>query len=93
MDNTAMHFHVIEQAGLRQAEFGKLVKVSRVTVNNWVRGRGAVDRRHCDKVMRVLAAIQSALDAADFPLSKDLSKAERERQVVTTITTHLKARK
>lgn len=33
-----LDFSVIEQAGLTQAEFAKLVNVTRVTVNHWVNG-------------------------------------------------------
>lgn len=33
-----LDFSVIEQAGLTQTEFAKLVSVTRVTVNHWVNG-------------------------------------------------------
>lgn len=33
-----LDFSVIEQAGLTQTEFAKLVNVTRVTVNHWVNG-------------------------------------------------------
>jgi transcriptional regulator with XRE-family HTH domain len=35
----AEDFKILEEAGLSQREFAELVGVSRVTVNNWLRGK------------------------------------------------------
>ncbi len=63
-----MDFSAIASAGLTQAEFAKLVGVSRVTVNTWVRGKMHPHHFISDKVDAALARLRKATRAGTLPL-------------------------
>lgn len=85
--NEGMNFEVIKTSGLTQEEFAKILRVTRVTVNNWVHNKYPVHRLHADKVKRVLRAVGAAVDAGDFPV-KATKRDERALQIKNVLTQH-----
>lgn len=85
--NEGMNFEVIKTSGLTQEEFAKILRVTRVTVNNWVHSKHPVHRLHADKVKRVLRAVGAAVDAGDFPV-KATKRDERALQIKNVLTQH-----
>jgi hypothetical protein len=55
-----MDFTILKLAGVGQQEFGNLVGVSRVSVNNWVRGKANPSRHVEEKCKRYLAYLKVA---------------------------------
>lgn len=85
--NEGMNFEVIKTSGLTQEEFAKILRVTRVTVNNWVHSKHPVHRLHADKVKRVLKAVGTAVDAGDFPVKAN-KRDERALQIKNVLTKH-----
>jgi DNA-binding transcriptional regulator YdaS (Cro superfamily) len=62
-----MDFTAIKRAGITQAQAGLILGVSRVTVNNWIKGRFVLSGKQHPRVVRLLAALHSAVEAGDLP--------------------------
>lgn len=84
-----MDFTLIRRAGLSQGEFGKLVGVSRVTVNYWCRDQNpkTPNKFVAPKVTRLLGALEAAVGAGALPLPDDLDRTERLRGVLKQFLT------
>lgn len=83
-----MDFNVIDRAGLLQHEFASLVPVSRVTVNNWVRGHKTPHRYILERVKTLLKVLDAAIEEGDLPLSKGTTNRSGALKIVlkTTVT-------
>ncbi len=83
-----MDFSVIKRAGLLQHEFSSLVPVSRVTVNNWVRGHKAPHPYILGRVQTILKVLEAAIEEGDLPLSKGTTNRSGALKIVmkTTVT-------
>lgn len=55
-----MDFEILKKAGVGQQEFAELVGVSRITVNNWVRGKNDPSRHLAKQVKHNLTLITAA---------------------------------
>lgn len=55
-----MDFEILKKAGVGQQEFAELVGVSRVSVNNWVRGKNRPSKHLVSKTKQQLAYITVA---------------------------------
>ena len=78
-------FSVLKRAGISQGEFGVMVGVSRVTVNNWVRDRCDPSSDHRFYVGRALKALARLIDLGRLPFGDDVSKRQR-RAAVRSLT-------
>lgn len=72
-----MDFTLIDKAGIKQGEFGKLVNVTRVTVNLWVRDKMKPCRFIKPHVETLLNNIQTALAAEKLPLPPNTPREKR----------------
>jgi len=63
-----MDFSIIERAGLTQLQFGKLVGVSRVTVNTWVKGRFKPRSDLRARVAKATRLLDAAIIAGQLPV-------------------------
>lgn len=62
-----MDFDVVPRAGLTGSEFALLAGVSRVTTNNWMKGK--MPHRYLQaKVSQLLRLLQLAVDHGELPL-------------------------
>ena len=55
-----MEFDIIKKAGIGQQEFAELIGVSRVSVNNWVRGKSKPSKHTREKCKRYLTYLKVA---------------------------------
>lgn len=77
-------FSSLEVAKVRQAEFAELLGVSRVTVSSWISGRFGVHEARVVKVKRYLAAIATAVEDKQLPVTK-LVEGEKRIDAVRKI--------
>lgn len=68
-----MDFSVIKRARMTQGEFADLVGVSRVTVNQWVRGKMRPHRYTSAKIGAMLEHLESAAEFGELPLPNGVS--------------------
>jgi predicted transcriptional regulator len=87
-----MKFEVLRQAGVTQGEFAHYLKVSRVTVNNWISGKGKVHEARVPRVQRLLDAIASAVAEGKLPV-QNVPKEERLAAIGMVLVVHLRANK
>lgn len=83
-------FKVLKKAGLKPADFAKLIKVHRVTVSLWVNGHNNPHALLSSRVSKMLDAVKAALDAGDLPLSFDVVRRERALHIQRAVLKHLK---
>lgn len=67
----------------------KLLNVSRVAVSLWINGHSAPHRLIDRRVNRLLAAVQSAVQAGDLPLSDDVPRKNRHAEIATIVHRHV----
>ena len=72
-----MDFTVIKRAGMSQLEFAKLVGVSRVTTNLWVRCKMTPHRYIKPRIASVLLSMECAIENRDLPISEATPPAKR----------------
>ena len=82
-------FQKAREARLTPNDFAKMLKVSRVTASCWLNSRSTPHHLIKGRVAKVLAAVQAALDAGDFPVPYEIPKRERYLYVSKTIAKHL----
>jgi DNA-binding XRE family transcriptional regulator len=70
-------FSVLAKAGLTQDDFAKLVGVSRVSVNMWMRGKVKPHTLVHDKITKLLVSVEYAVDNGFLPLQERLARGER----------------
>ena len=70
-------FTSISRAGLTQAEFANLAKVSRVTVNMWVRGKVAPHRYTEERVGKLIALTHLATVRTHLPVPPEIARGAR----------------
>lgn len=87
-----MKFEVIKQAKLTQEDIAHFLKVSRITVNNWINGHGGIHEARKTRVMRLLDAISSALADGKLPL-QGVPKEERRARAGKVLVQYLRANK
>ena len=75
-----MDYRVIIKAGITQSEFGKLMGVSRVTANRWMRGHEPYRLVH-DQIVDMLARIEEAVEDNKLPLPIKHDHAERYQAI------------
>lgn len=85
-----MNFAILKKAGLKPADFGKLLKVHRVTASLWVNGHANPHTFLVPRVTKMLDAVKAALDAGDLPLSFDVTRRERGLHISRAVVKHLK---
>jgi DNA-binding XRE family transcriptional regulator len=86
---TEHSFAQAREARLTPNDFAKMLKVSRVTASCWFNNRSKPHRLICTRVGRVLAAVNAAMGAGDFPVPYEVPKRERYLYVSKTISKHL----
>ncbi len=74
-----LDFSAIHRAGLTQSEFADLCKVSRITVNLWVKGKMQPHRYNRDHVAMCIMATADAIKSRKLPLPSGL---EGDRRIV-----------
>jgi hypothetical protein len=84
-------FILAREARLTPNDFAKMLKVSRVTASCWFNNRCNPHHLLRHRVDRVMAAIQAAMDAGDFPVPYEIPRRERFLYVSRVITKHLPA--
>lgn len=62
-----MDFEIIKKAGITQAQFGRLVGATRVTVNTWVNGKFKPKAAITDRVSRALEVLRAAVERGTLP--------------------------
>lgn len=65
-----MDFSIIDRAGITQAQYAKLVGVSRVSVSSWTRGSRPRDNLR-SRIALSNAALERAIEAGDLPIPAD----------------------
>jgi predicted DNA-binding protein (UPF0251 family) len=84
-----MDFKVLEETGVAQGEFAKLVPVSRATVNSWASGRSHPNSKRVKKVRQLLLVLRMARDKRMLPERltpvKQSEQGERMRIIKATI--------
>ena len=83
-------FSVLDTAGVSQVQFGRLVGVSRITVNCWVRGRHAPGKQHTRRITAVLDMLKEAVERNVLPTTRDSRNSATQRVLDTMATAHLK---
>lgn len=78
-------FSVIRQARLTQTEFGDLCKVSRVTVNLWVKGKMQPHRYNRELVAQYAETVAHALKSKKLPLAHGLKGKARALALRTAL--------
>ncbi len=84
-----MDFTILDKAGVRQTEFAKLVGVSKIAVHKWTKG-GGVDKRHSDKISKMLTAIGGATFGGYLPIAPGTPNAERIKATQTALVKYLR---
>lgn len=84
-----MDFTVLAKAGVRQTEFAKLVGVSKIAVHKWTKG-GGVDKRHADKIMKLLRTIGAAADSGYLPVNDGIPNDERIKAIQLALVKQLR---
>lgn len=77
-------------ARLRPGDMAKLMRVSRVTASLWFNGHSHPHHLLVVRARRVLAAIDAAMHAGDFPVPYDTSRRERGLYVSSVVTRYVK---
>lgn len=90
IDPTAK-FKPLARTGLTQAEMATIFGVSRVTMNNWLCGRGNPHPLLRDRVTKRLKAIKAALAAGHLPITDDLTPKNKMLRVAAVLKQHLAA--
>lgn len=72
-----LDFSAIHRAGLTQSEFADLCKVSRITVNLWVKGKMQPHRYNRDHVAMCIMATADAIKSRKLPLPSGLEGDRR----------------
>ena len=85
-----MDFRILKKAGLKPADFSKLIKVHRVTVSLWVNGHNNPPSLLGNRVTKMLDAVKRAVDAGALPLSFDVPRRERALHIQRAVSKHLK---
>lgn len=84
-----MDFKVLEETGVSQGEFAKLVPVSRATVNSWASGRSRPNDKRDKKVRQLLLVLRMARDKRMLPERltpvKQAEQGERMKVIKATI--------
>ena len=84
-----MDFTILAKAGVRQTEFGKLVGVSKIAVFKWTKG-GGVDRRHSEKIGKLLAVIEGATQNGHLPIPEGTANADRLKTIQKALVKQLR---
>lgn len=79
-----LNWGVLREARITQEEFGSLLRVTRVTVNQWVRGVSAPGLKRKRAVERLLAAVEQGLADARFPLPPGEDRDVRMKRVLVS---------
>jgi transcriptional regulator with XRE-family HTH domain len=83
-------FRPIQEAGITQGEFASLLRVSRITVSNWVRGVGGIHEMRLPQVKKMLKALSRATRSGKLPL-REMDRAKRLPAIKRALIEHLKA--
>lgn len=84
-----MNFEILAKAGVRQTEFAKMVGVSKIAVFKWTKG-GGVDRRHSEKIGKLLAVIEGALQNNHLPIPEGTPNDERLKTIQKALVKQLR---
>lgn len=76
-----MDFEVIDRAGLTQSQFARLVDVSRVTVNTWVKGHYRPSQYVRGRVIRALELIKQAHVEGKLPIRPGIQDELLQKQL------------
>ena len=79
--NVNPSFDVIAEAGMSQADFAKLVQVSRVTVNTWVTGKRAPHASLRARVVKALKLIAAEVAAGRLPIDTKIVDRMHNKQL------------
>lgn len=85
-----MDFNILKKAGLKPADFSKLVKVHRVTVSLWVHKHNEPHHLLAARVSKMLDAVRAAVDAGDLPVSFDVPRRERALKIQRAVLKYIK---
>lgn len=86
-------FELFDRAGVTDAELSRLCRVSRAATHGW-RRKGTKPSKWVRPLLdKIIDAVQSAVDAGDLPLSKNLIQSERVDALPRVIRKHLQVRK
>lgn len=81
-------FDIVKKAQLHPADLAHWFKAHRVSVSMWLNGRGKPHHLRQERVEYVLRLIESAVAAADLPLSHNTSRLHRRRLVDAILKQH-----
>lgn len=81
-----LDFACIEKAGLTQDDFARLAKVSRVTVNQWMRGKVKPHILLGQRIAKLLSRIEVAVGAGKLPLSADGARESKLNAIAAALT-------
>ena len=84
-----MDFTILTNAGIRQTEFALFVGVSKIAVYKWTKG-GGVDKRHAEKINKLLSTIKGATDDGMLPIPAGTPNDERVTAIKTALVKHLR---
>ncbi len=82
-------FETAKAARLRPGDVAKVLNISRVTVSLWFNGHSKPHHLMGDRVVRMLEAVQRAIDSGAFPLPKDLTRRDRAAYIKDVIERHM----
>lgn len=85
-----MDFTPLEASKLTQAEFAKLLRVSRVAVSGWITGKMGVHEMRKPRVVRLLKVISQATQDGKFPL-RDTPRDKRFDAIKKVLVSYLRS--
>jgi transcriptional regulator with XRE-family HTH domain len=83
-------FAPLASSKITQGEFAALVKVSRVTVSQWIKGTMGVHEMRKPRVARLLSVLDKATKDAKLPL-RDVPREKRLDAIKAILVTYLRA--
>lgn len=85
----SINFSILKQAGVSYEEFGALCNVSKIAVYKWTKG-GGVDKRHSDKIAKLVKAVEKAVDNKLLPLQHGTARVERVQKITEALVKALR---
>lgn len=87
---TQLDFTWLEKAGVSQTQFGRLVGVSRISVNTWINQGRLPKKPRQRRVSAALNMLREAVERGVLPVTADSQSVTTQRILDAMAPTHLK---
>lgn len=82
-------FETAKRAGLQPHDLAKMLRVSRVTVSLWFNGHNKPHKLLTARVMKLLDAVDRAVECGELPAPHGLSREDRTKHIVKALAKQL----